>query len=141
LRVLVDTTIWSLALRRRPRKLNAAQRALVGELTELIEEGRAAITGVIRQELLSGLREDLTFERLRRRLRHFDDEVPTVEDHEEAARHHNACRRAGVSGSAIDFLLCAIASRRDLAIFTTDRDFERYARHLSIGLHHARKRD
>lgn len=141
MRVLVDTTIWSLALRRRSRGLSASQRALVRELTELIEEGRAAITGVIRQELLSGIREEEAFERLRNRLRHFDDDAPIVDDHEEAARHYNVCRRAGVAGSAIDFLLCAIASRRDLAIFTTDRDFQRYARHLPVHLHHARQRD
>ena len=140
MRVLVDTTIWSLALRRRPRKLGAPQQALVGELTELIEGGRAALTGVIRQELLSGIRDEPAFERLRGRLRHFDDEALTADDYEEAARHYNVCRSAGVAGSAIDFLLCAIASRRDLAIFTTDRDFERYAKHLPIRLHHARKR-
>lgn len=141
MKVLVDTTVWSLALRRQPRKLSAPQQALVGELTELIEEGRAAMTGVIRQELLSGIREERAFERLRGRLRHFDDEAPTVDDYEEAARHYNVCRAAGVAGSAIDFLLCAIASRRDLPIFTTDRDFERYARHLPVRLHAARKRE
>jgi predicted nucleic acid-binding protein len=138
--VLVDTAIWSLALRRRLRTHSTSQQALVAELTELIEEGRAAMTGVIRQELLSGIRDEPVFERLRGRLRHFDDEALTVDDHEEAARHHNVCRRAGVAGSAIDFLLCAIASRRDLAIFTTDRDFERYAKHLPVRLHHARER-
>jgi hypothetical protein len=56
MKVLVDTSIWSLALRRRPGDLNPNENLLVTELTELIQEGRAAIIGLIRQELLSGIK-------------------------------------------------------------------------------------
>jgi predicted nucleic acid-binding protein len=68
-------------------------------------------------------------------LRAFEDEPVTTEDYEEAARANNQCRRAGVAGSAIDLLICAFAMRRSWAIFTTNRDFTRYARHLSIRLY------
>jgi predicted nucleic acid-binding protein len=68
-------------------------------------------------------------------LRAFPDEPLTTEDYEEAARANNRCRRAGVAGSAIDFLLCAAALRRRWAILTTDRDFKRYSKHLTIRLH------
>jgi predicted nucleic acid-binding protein len=137
--VLVDSTIWSLAIRRPSAKLNPREQPLLDELTELIHEGRAALIGVIRQELLSGL-EEPKFERLRGHLQHFPDEPATTEDHEEAARLYNACRRAGIVGSIVDMLICAIAVRRDLAIFTADRDFDGYARHLPVRLHQARER-
>lgn len=138
MRVLVDTSIWSLALRRRPKELSAAQRKLCRELTELIQEGRVALIGPIRQEILSGLRDPQDFERLCEYLSYFDDETLTREDFEEAARIHNRCRAAGVSGSAIDFLICAAATRRTLSIFTSDGDFRHYSTCTPLRLHEPR---
>ncbi|MBI4860500.1 MAG: PIN domain-containing protein [Candidatus Riflebacteria bacterium] len=134
--VLVDTSIWSLVLRRRRKDLSPDERSIGLELTELIKEGRAVLIGAIRQEILSGVRERATFDRLRDHLRSFDDEMLSFEDYEEAAACGNRCRAAGVSGSMIDFLLCAVARRRGLSVFTTDAAFERYSRHLHIRLHH-----
>lgn len=131
MKVLVDTSIWSLALRR----TRAAPPPVVDELRVLIEDGRAAIIGPIRQELLSGIRDAATFERLRGRLRHFEDEVLEPLDYERAAEHFTACRAKGVQGSNTDFLICASAERRDLPIFTTDGDFTRFARILPISLY------
>ena len=53
---LVDTSVWSLALRRQHKDLTAAERAVVDELTNLTRESRTRIIGLIRQELLSGIR-------------------------------------------------------------------------------------
>ncbi|MBA3885470.1 MAG: PIN domain-containing protein [Acidobacteria bacterium] len=131
MKVLVDTSVWSLALgRTRP-----SQPPVVEELRSLIEEGRIAIIGPIRQELLSGVRESATFERLRDHLRHFEDAALETLDYERAAEHFIACRARGVQGSNTDFLICAAAERRSLPIFTTDRDFTRFARILPISLH------
>ncbi len=96
---------------------------------------RVVLVGPIRQELLSGVREGAVFNRLRERLRDFDDEPLTTEDFEVAAQAHNACRKAGVAGSAMDFLICAVAQQRQIAVFTTDKDFERYASVLPIRLY------
>ena len=93
------------------------------------------LVGCVRQEVLSGLREPLGFERVREHLRGFDDEPLTCDDYEEAARCFNRCRRAGITGSNVDFLLCAIALRRDLEIFTTDADFNHYAKHVAVRLY------
>ena len=93
--------------------------------------------GPIRQELLSGIRSSAAFERLKRRLRAYEDEPLTVDDYESAAEMGNTCRAAGVSGSAIDFLICAVTRRRRLAIFTTDRDFSRYAASVPVKLYTA----
>ena len=135
--VLVDTPVWSLALRRKPGDLNAREQALTHALSELIREGRAQIMGVVRQELLSGIREAERFDRLRNYLRAFDDPQMDVRDYEDAARMHNRCRARGIAGSAIDFLICAVAQRRDWRVFTTDRDFERYQKVLPLKLYRA----
>jgi predicted nucleic acid-binding protein len=130
-KVLVDTSVWSLALRRATPSPNAA----VGELRSLIEEGRVAMIGVIRQELLSGVRTQTAFERLRDHLRAFADEQLETADFERAAEHFNACRSRGVQGSNTDYLICAVAERRSLPILTTDADFTRFAEVLPIALH------
>ena len=133
--VLVDTPVWSLALRRRQADLNTRERGLTRALEELVREGRAQIMGAIRQELLSGIREEEHFHKLRDYLRAFEEPGVEVFDYEEAAQMHNRCRSRGIAGSAIDFLICAVAKRRDWHIFTTDRDFERYGRLLGLRLY------
>jgi hypothetical protein len=135
--VLVDTPVWSLALRRKEADLNARERVLTRALAELIREGRAQLMGAIRQELLSGIREEERFHKLRNYLRAFEEPGIEVLDYEEAARMHNVCRGRGIAGSAIDFLICAVAQRRDWHILTTDRDFERYDRVLGLKLYAA----
>lgn len=125
--VLVDTPIWSLALRRRNADLNPREQRLTAALRELIENGRAQLVGPVRQELLSGIREQSTFKKLRDQLRAFEQVSLDAVDYEEAARLNNQCRARGLAGSAIDFVICATALRRSWQIFTTDRDFSRYA--------------
>ncbi len=129
--VLVDTSVWSLALRRRRAKSGAEAAAL----SALIAAHRVRIIGPIRQELLSGIRDVESFDRLERRLAAFPD-IPLVrDDYVEAARLFNTCRAKGVQGSNTDFLICAAAIRRELAILTTDRDFPRFADHVPIKLY------
>jgi len=135
--VLVDTPVWSLALRRKPQDLSRHEQALTQALADLIHDGRAQIMGVIRQELLSGIRQSEQFEKLRQYLRAFAEPTLEVHDYEEAAQMHNHCRAQGIAGSAIDFLICAVAQRRDWQVFTTDRDFERYAKVLPLHLYAA----
>lgn len=135
--VLVDTPIWSLALRRKSSDLNAREESLTRSLAELVREGRAQLIGVVRQELLSGIREPDKFDKLRGYLRAFDDIRLDVSDFEEAAQMHNRCRSRGIAGSAIDFLICAVANRRHWQVFTTDADFDRYQKVLGRNLYRA----
>ncbi len=93
-----------------------------------------ALIGPVRQEVLSGIAGQAAFDKVRDRLRAFLDEPLERETWEEAARAHNACRAAGIAGSAGDFLICAAALRGNLALLTTDRDFSRYARVLPLTL-------
>jgi hypothetical protein len=132
--VLIDTSVWSLALRRARRVDDVVPR----ELAELIQEGRVVMIGPVRQELLSGIKAKPQFEQLREHLRAFPDlEIETV-DHEEAAAAYNRCRERGIQGSNTDFLICAVAIRHNLAIFTTDGDFKHFARALRFELHRPR---
>ncbi len=134
--VLVDTSIWSLAFRR--KKLNHNEKVLTGELTNLIEEVRALIIGPIRQEILSGISNSSQHALLKKQLKAFDDLPITTEDYETAAEFHNICRQSGVQGSHIDYLICAVAYRHGMSIFTTDRDFMIFSKHLEIELYEPR---
>jgi predicted nucleic acid-binding protein len=134
MKVLVDTSVWSEALRRN-KKLESDR---VKELRNLILEHRVEIIGPIRQEILSGLREESQFERLEKQIAAFPDISLETADYSLAAKFFNACRTQGIQGSNTDFLICAAAVRRDLAIFTSDKDFIHFAKHLPIMLHRIR---
>lgn len=131
--VLIDTPIWSLAFRRREN--NTSDQLLVHELTELIRETRAIMLGPIRQEILSGISRIAQFEKVKKNLVAFDDQEIQTADFERAAQMFNICRKKGIQGSHTDFLLCAVAERYQASIFTTDGDFEHYAKHISVTLH------
>jgi hypothetical protein len=127
--VLVDSSVWSLALRR-----NTTNEAIVivNVLRDLIADGRVVLLGAIRQEVLSGVRYKEQFARLQEYLRAFPDLELTTEDFELAAEFFNTCRSNGVQGSNTDFLLCAVAHCRGYSIFTTDKDFENFRSHIPV---------
>jgi len=129
--VIVDTSVWSLALRRK----RPAVDPTTAELKRLIDEGNACLTGPIRQELLCGVTVEDQFNLLRERLEAFPDIPILTQDYERAAHCFNQCRVRGIQGSNTDYLICALALRLDLPVFSTDRDFVRYARILDVHLH------
>jgi len=132
--ILVDTSVWSLSLRRAKRVDDTASK----ELAELIREGRVVMIGPIRQELLSGIKIKSQFELLRDHLRAFPDLALDAVDYEEAAVAFNRCRERGIQGSNTDFLICSVALRRQLAVYTADRDFLQYEKVLDLELHEPR---
>ncbi len=134
MRILIDTPVWSLALRRKTADLASSERRVMQLLHEIVNEGRAQLLGSVRQELLSGLREDSQFRRLRDYLRDFPDTVLATDDYEEAARASNECRKAGIATTPDDMLICAVGLHHGWQIFSTDRDFSHYAAVLPIQL-------
>ena len=132
--ILVDTPVWSLALRRRTADLSGADRKIAQSLQELVREGRAQLLGLVRQEILSGIRDEAQFSRIQDHLRGFADIALVVEDFEEAAAISNKCRRSGVASSAVDMLICSVSLRQGWPIFSTDRDFTHYRKVLPIEL-------
>jgi predicted nucleic acid-binding protein len=130
-RVLVDTSVWSLALRRDDDRQHPERE----ELRRLVSAHVAEIIGPVRQEILCGVRDQAQFARLETHLAAFPDVPLLTEDYVTAANFFNVCRAKGIQGSNTDFLICAVAVRCDLAIFTTDGDFRHFARCLPIVLH------
>jgi predicted nucleic acid-binding protein len=131
MKVLADTPVWSAAFRR----TEGPTGSLRGEMEWLVSNGAVAIMGPIRQELLSGIRQSRQFEQVRDALRSFPDVPLLTEDFETAAHYFNLCRSKGVQGSMTDYLICAVAVRQKMEIFTTDGDFKHYRKHLPIALY------
>jgi predicted nucleic acid-binding protein len=133
--VIVDTPVWSMALRRRRKNLSAHEQSMVLHLRELIINGEAILLGSVRQELLTGIIDPETFKSTRQRLRALDDLAPDTDDYERAAEYVNHCARHGVAATTIDMLICAVAIGLGVPILTTDNDFVRYARWVPMRLH------
>jgi predicted nucleic acid-binding protein len=132
--VLVDTTIWSFAFRRRFAARNAREQALVDALEAVVHAGEALLLGLVRQEILSGIRDELSFLRIREELRDYPDVPVLLADYETAAAYYSRCRRAGVTPSVPDMLICAVANRLGASVFSADLDFSRYAHLLPVTL-------
>ena len=127
--VLVDTSVWSLALRR-----DASPDIRETQILARCLERHDALfsTGIIVQELLQGFRGPKQRERL---IEHFSALpliVPDLEDHIEAATLQTSCRRKGIQITTIDALLAQLAIGHDLELLTTDHDFTLMARHLPL---------
>jgi predicted nucleic acid-binding protein len=138
MRVLVDTPIWSLALRRRSSDLNPDEARLKDALAELIREGRVIMVGPVRQELLSGIRDGSQFNRVRERLEPVRDLPIETSAYEDAARMSNLCSSRGVANTSVDMLICAVAVAAAVSILTIDRDFlTHYSKILPIKLFQA----
>lgn len=134
--VLIDTSVWSLALRRKPEHLNTTERSIVAELEELVNEGRIRLLGVVRQELLSGVKIPEQYEKLRIELRNYPDEPVSTNDYEFAAKTSNSCKACGITMvSIVDALICSVALDRNFSIFTTDPDFLHFTKVIPIRLH------
>ena len=131
MKVIVDTSVWSLALRRDKDDSPAP----VQELRHLIHDHRAQMMGPIRQEILSGIRSKSQFKKLRKHLESFPDLPILTEDYVTAAQFFNHCRSKGIQGSNTDFLICAAAARSKFSIYTTDKDFQMFSKYIQIVLH------
>ena len=135
MKILIDSCIWSLALRRKVEQ----QAPAINELKELIQELRIEIIGAVRQEILSGIKSHQQFQQLRSHLASFTDLPLTENDFELAAEYFNLLRSKGIQGSNTDFLICAVSTNHNIPIFTQDKDFEMFSEHIPIQLHQIRK--
>jgi predicted nucleic acid-binding protein len=104
-------------------------------MVRLIEEGCVELIGPVRHEVLSGVRTESQFDSLREALDLFPEIEIRSEDYVEAARLYNLCRSKGIQGAGTDFVLCAVAIREEVPVFTVDGDFERYAQVFPLPLH------
>ena len=127
--LFVDTSVWSLALRRDTvpdvAEVDALKRALQGE--EIV-----VTTGLVLQELLQGFAGSHAADALVERFSALPTIAPDRDDHIGAAALRNQCRRHGVQLGTIDALLAQLCIRHDLVMLTTDRDFALAAGHCEL---------
>ena len=118
--LLVDTSVWSLALRR-----DVASRApeLLYLQTALAGHDLVVTTGLVLQELLQGFVGAKDQDRIIETFRAFTHIAPNFDDHVQAAMLRNTCRRAGVQLGTIDALIAQLCIRHGLVLLTTDKDF------------------
>src|SRR4030042_5373716 len=131
MKILVDTSVWSLALRRQPRIVNPEAITLKA----LIEQGEDIyLLGIILQEVLQGIKNPKDFHTLKE----YFETFPLIElirdDYIKAAELKNHLIKKGRQASTIDSLIASAAISYGCLLFTTDRDFEHIAKHSRLKL-------
>ena len=132
MRVIVDTSVWSLAFRKNDK--TEYELKLINYLSGLVRDLRVVMIGPIRQEILSGISNETKFIEMQNKLSVFSDWSIETEDYELAAKFYNKCRTNGIQGSHIDYLICAVASNSNYSILTLDKDFTNYKKYTGITL-------
>jgi len=131
LKVIVDTSVWSLALRRH-EPVDSPETLLLGTL---IEEGENIfLLGIILQEILQGVKQPRDFGRLRDQFDVFPLLPVRREHYIKAAELRNHLARKDVQAATIDALIAAVAIAHDCRLLTTDKDFHFIARHSDLKL-------
>jgi predicted nucleic acid-binding protein len=129
--VLVDTSVWSLALR---RDASVACRE-VERLRHSLTGGDAIFTtGLILQELLQGFRGPKDRRQILDRFAALPLIIPDKKDHIEAAELKTKLREKGVQVGMIDVLLAQLCLRHSLSMLSTDNDFRHIAQHVPLSL-------
>ena len=127
--LLVDTSVWSLALRRDAAvtdpEVQELKDALLG--TEVV-----VTTGLVLQELLQGFSGPKANAQIIERFAALPLLQPDREDHIAAAGLRNTCRRAGVQIGTVDAVLAQLCIRHDMLLLSTDNDFARAAKHCPL---------
>ena len=129
--LLVDTSVWSLALRR-DAELNMLE--VVALRNALLGTNQVFSTGFVLQELLQGFSGPKARDSILDPFTALAFIEPDRQDHIEAAEIRNACRRHGVQIGTIDALLIQLSRRHDLALLTTDNDFRSARIHIEFNL-------
>ena len=129
--VFIDTSAWSLALRRDiiPGHIVAQTFRRVFETNQSV-----ASTGLVLQELLQGFSGPKNQATIAEHFKHIDLLVPSPTDHIEAAKLRNLCRKNGVQLGTIDALIASLCLRNDFELLTADKDFPFAARHTPLRL-------
>lgn len=129
--LFVDTSVWSLALRR-DHPLPTPE---VTRLKTALEQGEDLYsTGLVLQELLQGFSGPKSRELILSHFAALPFLVPDHDDHLAAADLHSACRRRGIQAGTIDVLLAALCARHELTMLSADSDFKRIAKVTSLSV-------
>lgn len=127
--LFVDTSVWSLALRRD----DDSGVPEVARLREALRSRESIVTtGLVLQELLQGFRGPKARDAIVERFSALLMIVPDRDDHVAAAEIRNTCRRKGVQIGTIDALLIQLCCRHELTMLATDQDYDHAAKHVPL---------
>lgn len=129
--ILVDTSVWSLALR---RDAEASAPEVLALKDALLGNEVVVTTGLVLQELLQGFSGPKAHTQIVQRFAALPLIQPDRDDHVAAAGVRNACRRAGVQMGTVDALLAQLCIRHELTLLTTDKDFAHAAKHFPLSI-------
>lgn len=127
--LFVDTSVWSLALR---RDAGGDEPEVVALREALVGARGVVTTGFVLQELLQGFTGPRARQQILERFAAIPWLQPDREDHVAAAEIRNRCRRSGVQLGTIDALLAQLCIRHEVPLLTTDRDFHHAAEHCPL---------
>ena len=133
--LFVDTSVWSLALRRD----TISKEPEVQRLREALGGGESIYTtGIVLQELLQGFQGPRAKAQIVERFGALAMIAPGRDDYIDAAELRNECRRHGIQIGTIDALLAQICIRHKLVMLATDLDFSHMTKWTPLQLWHAR---
>jgi predicted nucleic acid-binding protein len=128
-KVLIDTSVWSEALRRKEKSINSSEtivRRIIDNNDEIV------LIGIILQEILSGISNQKLFSEIRNILNDFSYLEISKNDYIYAAELRNKCKRNGITASSIDFLIASVAINNKLRLVTYDKDFINISKHTEL---------
>ncbi len=129
--LLVDTSVWSLALR---RDSTVASKEVIALQEALRGADSVVTTGLVLQELLQGFNGPKARDAILERFGALPLIQPDRQDHVAAAEVRNLCRRSGVQIGTIDALLIQLCGRYELTLLSADQDFVNASRHVPLKL-------
>ena len=131
--IFVDTSVWSLAFR---RKQEQADIPVINQLKALIEKDELlAVPGIVLQELLTGLKEEPQFNRMYKLITGFSIVMANEAHHKLAAQTANKCRNNGIATTATDCLIAAMTISYSAQLLTTDNDFTYMANYCDLKIY------
>ncbi len=128
-RVIIDTSVWSEALRRKTNTVNSSE-TVVRKIIENDDE--IVIAGIILQEILTGISNEKLFREIKDILDDFAYLDITKNDYIYASELSNKCRSKGIIAGSIDFLIASAAIRNELELVTFDKDFFNISKHTDL---------
>lgn len=132
--IVVDTTVWIDYFAGR------AEQPHTAELLRLIDaDAGIALTDVVLDEILQGLRGEHTVRRVDKRLAAFDIlRLRTLDDFRDAAALYRHARAKGKTiRRTLDCLIATVCIREGCAILHNDSDFDQLAEVTDLAVHAA----
>ena len=129
MKLLIDTSVWSEALRRKDKSLNSSEsviRKIIDNNDEIV------VTGIILTEILSGISNPKLFAEIKKILNDFSYLETVKDDYIYAAELRNKCRQKGITAGSYDFLIASVAIRNKLILVTFDKDFINISKHTKL---------